>query len=81
MATKIRLARFGSKKRAFYRMVVADGRFSRDGRYIEVLGQYDPKLGIANANIKADRVKHWLACGAQPTDTARDIIRKIVPNQ
>jgi small subunit ribosomal protein S16 len=71
MAMKIRLARGGSKKRPFYRIVAADSRMPRDGRYIERLGTYDPLLPRDNENrVKMDveRVKHWLERGAEPTD-------------
>ncbi len=71
MATKIRLARGGSKKRPFYSIVVADVRAPRDGRFIEKLGTYNPLLAKDDPNrvqYKEDRVKHWLSVGAQPTD-------------
>lgn len=71
MATKIRLARGGSKKRPFYSIVVADVRAPRDGRFIEKLGTFNPLLAKDNenrVNLNADRVKHWLESGAQPTD-------------
>jgi small subunit ribosomal protein S16 len=71
MAMKIRLARGGSKKRPFYRIVAADSRSPRDGRYIERLGTYDPLLPRDNENrvkMDTDRVQHWLERGAEPTD-------------
>lgn len=71
MATKIRLARGGSKKRPFYRVVIADTRMPRDGRYIERVGTYNPLLpkdSEERVKIDLDRVKHWLGEGAQPTD-------------
>lgn len=71
MATKIRLARGGSKKRPFYRVVIADTRMPRDGRYIERIGTYNPLLpkdSEDRVKIDLDRVKHWLGEGAQPTD-------------
>ncbi len=72
MALKLRLARAGTKKRPFYHIVVADARSPRDGRFIERLGTYDPMLakdGEANrVKLDADRAKHWLSVGAQPTD-------------
>lgn len=71
MATKIRLARGGSKKRPFYRVVVADSRMPRDGRYIEKIGTYNPLLpkdSEERVKIDVERVKHWLAEGAQVTD-------------
>jgi len=71
MALKIRLARGGMKKRPFYRIVVADGRAPRDGRYIERIGTYDPMLDKEHPDrvrINAERAKHWLSVGAEPTD-------------
>ena len=71
MAMKIRLARGGSKKRPFYRIVAADSRMPRDGRYIERLGTYDPLLPRDNENrvkMNVERVQHWLERGAEPTD-------------
>lgn len=71
MAVSIRLARGGSKKRPFYRIVVADARAPRDGNFIEKIGTYNPLLAKDDANrivLDADRAKHWLAVGAQPTD-------------
>ena len=81
MATRIRLSRYGAKKNPFYRLVVADQRKARDGRYIEILGRYDPKQGIEKAVLKEDRIQYWLGCGAQPSQTARHIIRKRLSNQ
>ena len=71
MALKIRLARHGTKKRPFYRIVVADSRAPRDGRFIEKLGYFNPLLPKSHAdrlNFDADRVRHWLSSGAKPTD-------------
>jgi small subunit ribosomal protein S16 len=71
MATSIRLSRGGSKKRPYYKIVVADSRSPRDGKFIERIGSYNPLLGKDNADrvqIDADRAKHWLSVGAQPTD-------------
>ena len=71
MAMKIRLARGGSKKRPFYRVVAADSRMPRDGRYIEKLGTYNPLLAKddeARVNLDMERIKYWLGEGAQPTD-------------
>jgi small subunit ribosomal protein S16 len=79
MAVKIRLARFGAKKRPFYRIVVADARAPRDGRFIERIGQYDPMLPKDSKNrvvIKADRLKHWLSVGAQATERVLWFIKK-----
>jgi len=71
MALKIRLTRQGAKKRPFYRIVVADVRSPRDGRYLEIVGTYNPMLGKDDENrisLKEDRIKHWMGVGAQPTD-------------
>ncbi|KQN14647.1 30S ribosomal protein S16 [Sphingomonas sp. Leaf30] len=71
MATNIRLARGGSKKRPYYKIVVADARSPRDGRFIEKIGNYNPLLAKDNeqrVQLDADRAKHWLSVGAQPTD-------------
>src|SRR5690242_2922808 len=70
MSLKIRLARAGAKKRPYYRIVVADSKSPRDGRYIEKIGTYDPLLPKGGDRVKLveDRVKHWLGVGAQPTD-------------
>src|SRR3990170_3183200 len=71
MSLKIRLARAGAKKRPYYRIVVADSRFPRDGRYIEKIGTYDPLLpkdSGERVKLVEERVKHWLSHGAQPTD-------------
>ncbi len=75
MAVKIRLARGGSKKRPFYQVVVADERCPRDGRFIEQLGQYDPRQEEPLLNLKEDRALEWLNKGAQPTDTVRRLLR------
>ncbi len=79
MATTIRLSRYGAKKSPFYRVVVADRRYARDGRFLEIVGSYDPQKGIAEATLKADRIQYWLGQGAQPSDTVRQIIRKSIP--
>ncbi|MBQ9325400.1 MAG: 30S ribosomal protein S16 [Clostridia bacterium] len=76
MAVKIRLKRMGMKKKPFYRVVVADERFPRDGRFIEELGYYNPMTNPAEINIKADRAQHWLSVGAQPTETVRVLLKK-----
>lgn len=79
MAVKIRLARFGAKKRPFYRIVVADSRAPRDGRFIEKIGQYDPMLPKDNKNrvvVKVDRLKHWLSVGVQATERVLWFIKK-----
>ena len=77
MATKIRLRRMGAKKNPFYRMVVADARSPRDGRFIEELGYYDPNTNPATIKIDEEKALDWLQKGAQPTDTARRLLRKV----
>ena len=76
MAVKIRLRRTGRKKQPMYRIVVADSRSPRDGKFIEVIGQYAPRGGDLALNLKADRANYWLDNGAQPTDTVRSLLRK-----
>ena len=73
---KIRLRRMGAKKAPFYRVVVADCRFARDGRFIEEIGYYDPTKEPIVVKIDADKAKQWLANGAQPTDTVRELLKK-----
>ena len=76
MAVKIRLRRMGAKKAPFYRVVVADSRYPRDGRFIEEVGYYDPTKEPSVVNIDGEKVKKWLANGAQPTDTVRTLLKK-----
>jgi small subunit ribosomal protein S16 len=76
MAVKIRLRRTGRKKQPVYRIVVADSRSPRDGKFIEVIGQYAPRSGDKALNLQTERVNHWLDSGAQPTDTVRSLLRK-----
>ena len=76
MAVKIRLRRMGAKKAPFYRVVVADSRYPRDGRFIEEIGTYNPLMDPPAITIDAEAAKSWLAKGAQPTDTARSILKK-----
>ncbi len=73
---KIRLRRMGAKKAPFYRIVVADSRFPRDGRFIEELGTYNPLKEPAEVKVDADRAKEWIKNGAQPTDTVRTLLKK-----
>ena len=73
---KIRLKRMGGHKKPFYRIVVADSRAPRDGRFIEEIGIYDPCTDPATVKIDADKAKQWLSNGAQPTDTVRDLLKK-----
>ena len=76
MAVKIRLRRMGAKKAPFYRVVVADSRSPRDGRFIEEVGYYDPMKDPAEIKLDAEKVQKWIASGAQPTDTVRALINK-----
>ena len=76
MAVKIRLRRLGAKKAPFYRVVVADSRFPRDGRFIEEIGYYDPTKEPAVINIDGEKAKKWIANGAQPTDTVKALLKK-----
>ncbi len=76
MAVKLRLRRMGAKKAPFYRVVVADSRYPRDGRFIEEIGTYDPMRDPAEVKIDADMAKKWLANGAQPTDTVKALLKK-----
>lgn len=76
MAVKIRLTRIGKKKAPNYRIVVADSRYPRDGRFIEEIGTYNPLTDPASVTIDSDKAKKWLGNGAQPTDTVRDILKK-----
>lgn len=76
MAVKIRLTRMGAKKAPFYRIVATDSRKARDGQYIEQIGYYNPVTEPADVKIYAEIAKKWLSCGAQPTDTVRDLFIK-----
>ncbi|MBQ2755527.1 MAG: 30S ribosomal protein S16 [Oscillospiraceae bacterium] len=75
MAVKIRLRRMGAKKAPFYRIVVADSRYPRDGRFIEEIGYYDPTKKPTVVKVDADKAKQWIANGAQPTDTVRKLLK------
>ncbi len=79
---KIRLRRMGAKKRPSYRIVVAESTAPRDGRFIEIVGLYDPLTEPATVRLNEERARHWLSVGAQPTATVRDILRKanLVPD-
>ena len=77
MAVKIRLLRMGAKKAPFYRVVVADSRYSRDGRFIEEIGYYNPTTNPVEVKIDKEKADKWIANGAQPTDTVRDLLKKI----
>jgi small subunit ribosomal protein S16 len=78
MAARIRLARAGAKGKPFYRVVVSDSQSPRDGRYLELLGTYDPRKSPPEVKLKLDRIKHWLGHGALPTDTVRRFLRPAV---
>ncbi|HZK22166.1 MAG TPA: 30S ribosomal protein S16 [Oscillospiraceae bacterium] len=76
MAVKIRLRRMGAKKSPFYRIVVADSRYPRDGRFIEEVGYYNPLTEPVEVKIDAEKVNKWIANGAQPTDTVKALLKK-----
>jgi small subunit ribosomal protein S16 len=76
MAVRIRLARHGRKKSPFYRLVVADSRSPRDGRFIEMIGTYNPLKNPTEITVDAEKAVQWLRNGAQPSDTARAILKK-----
>jgi small subunit ribosomal protein S16 len=76
MAVKIRLKRIGAKKTPFYRIVVADSRYPRDGRFIEEIGTYNPLTNPPEIKVNIEAAKKWMAVGAQPTDTARSLLKK-----
>ena len=76
MAVKIRLKRMGAKKTPFYRVVVADSRYPRDGRFIEEIGTYNPLCDPAEVNIDGEKAAKWMNNGAQPTDTVKALLKK-----
>lgn len=76
MAVKIRLRRMGAKKAPFYRVVVADSRYPRDGRFIEEIGYFNPMTDPAEVKIDAEKAKTWISNGAQPTDTVKALLKK-----
>ena len=76
MAVKIRLRRMGAKKAPFYRIVVADSRYPRDGRFIEEIGCYDPTKEPSVVSVDGEKAKSWIANGAQPTDTVKTLLKK-----
>jgi small subunit ribosomal protein S16 len=76
MAVSIRLRREGAKNRPYYKVVVADSRSPRDGKFIETVGTYDPKKPSHNSTMDIDRVEYWISKGAQPSDTVRSLIKK-----
>lgn len=75
MAVKIRLRRMGAKKSPFYRVVVADSRYPRDGRFIEEIGTYNPLTEPATVEVDAEKVQKWISNGAQPTDTVKRLLK------
>ncbi len=76
MSVKIRLARHGAKKRPFYRIVVANSESPRDGRFLEIVGTYDPVADPAEVHLNNDRLKYWVDQGAVPTDTVKNLLKK-----
>jgi len=72
---KIRLKRMGAKKAPFYRVVVADSRYPRNGRFIDEIGTYDPNTDPSTINIDAEKAQKWIATGAQPTDTVKELLK------
>ena len=76
MAVKIRLRRMGAKKAPYYRIVVADSRYPRDGRFIEEIGFYNPMVEPAEVKVDAEKAKKWIANGAQPTDTVKALFKQ-----
>lgn len=76
MSVKIRLRRIGAKKSPFYRVVVADSRYPRDGRFIEELGYYNPMVTPVDIKIDPEKAKKWIANGAQPTETVKSLLKK-----
>ena len=76
MAVKIRLTRLGSKKAPFYRVVVADSRFPRDGRFVEEIGYYNPLTNPVEIKIDSEKAQKWISNGAQPTETVKSLLKK-----
>ncbi len=76
MAVKIRLRRMGMKKAPFYRVVVADSRYPRDGRFIEEVGYYNPLTNPADVRLDAEKITQWIKDGAQPTETVKALLKK-----
>jgi small subunit ribosomal protein S16 len=75
----IRLTRMGSKKRPFYRVIVAEKRGKRDGRFVEIVGHFNPCSQPDEVKLDHDRINYWIKCGAQPSETVRSLIRKNAP--
>jgi small subunit ribosomal protein S16 len=76
MAVRIRLARYGAKKKPFYRVVAADSRFKRDGRFLDILGTYDPRNKLSGLNVNVEKIRDWISRGAEFTDTVWKLIRQ-----
>jgi small subunit ribosomal protein S16 len=76
---RIRLTRMGAKKKPFYRVVVIEQRQARDGSFVEILGHYNPLTNPPALVLNMERVRHWIACGAQPSETVRSLIKKAPP--
>ena len=76
MAVRIRLSRFGRKKKPFYRIVVADSEAPRDGRFLEIVGTYDPLQDPVVINLKQDKLQNWIDQGAKPSDTVKSLMKK-----
>ena len=76
MAVRIRLKRFGTKKKVHWRVVVADARMPRDGRFIEEVGFYDPRRNPARIQLKVDRIQDWISKGAKPTETVESLLKR-----
>ncbi|HOJ35012.1 MAG TPA: 30S ribosomal protein S16 [Clostridiales bacterium] len=79
MAVRIRLRRMGAKKAPFYRVIVADSRSPRDGRFIEEIGYYNPMTAPAEIKIDLEKAEKWIKNGAQPTDTVKALLKKVKP--
>jgi small subunit ribosomal protein S16 len=80
MATRIRLTRVGSKKNPIYRVVVADSRSPRDGRFIEIVGRYNPQTDPSTIELDEERIRDWLGKGAQPTDSVARLLKAALPD-
>ncbi len=78
---RIRLTRMGAKKKPFYRVVVTERRQARDGSFVEIVGHYNPVTNPPAIELKMDRVRHWIDCGAQPSETVRSLIKKVPTTQ
>jgi small subunit ribosomal protein S16 len=76
MAVKIRLARYGAKKKPFYRIVVTDSESPRDGKYLENVGTYNPLLDPAQVTLQSERIQYWMDQGAKPSDTVRSLLKR-----